>query len=843
MKQRFVAQRAVLIIAMVANASAAHAIVRSWNVPSGDWFVGTNWNPNGVPAATDDVVINNGGTCTLDASASVTAFTLSSGTLTGSGTLTVNGLLTWSDGVMSGTGVTTASGGLTISAVAGAFAGPNLRRTLNNTAGATLTGASGSMKLGADGVLSNQSGATFDVPGDAGIVGNGGNAQTRIDNAGLFEKSGGSGTSDIGVTFNNSGTTDVQSGTLRLVDGSDTGAFTVNNATLRFSAGTRTLSASASIAGAGTVDVTSGVVNHAGTYNITGSTTMSGGAGAANLTGTVTNLGALTINATSGGTFNLSNTNGTVTVPSFSFLAGTFTGSGTLSVSGTMSWADGTMTGTGTTTAAGGLTITAVIGAFAGPNLQRTLNNIAGATLSGASGSMKLGANGVLSNQLGATFDVPGDAGFTGNGANAQTRIDNAGLFRKSGGSGITTVDLKFTNSGTTESLSGTLRFTAAFTQSGGTTRLNGGSITSFSAVSVQGGILEGNGTLTADVSNTGGSFSPGLSAGLLSETGSYTQGSGGTYNVEIGGLSAGAQFDKTTITGSATLGGTLSIALINAYEPNLGDTFQIMTFGSRSGDFASVTGTVIGNGKMFQKVVTATDVVLQVVAEPTVTATVTATATPTETATQTATNTPTATLTNTPTTTATPTLKAGCPAVPETGCFAAGKNLVLVKNPTDATKRKFLWKWNNGGQLAQGDFGDPLNGSTSYSLCLYDYSFFNGVQFRMGLELMPGGLCGGVACWKSAGTKGWSYKNSAANADGVVQVKMVGGEAGKSKIKFSGRGLNLPLPAPYSPALYFEMSPNVLVQMHSSTPANCWTSTFMSASKNDGSSYKAKQP
>src|SRR6266446_10849429 len=57
------------------SGEAAYATSFSWNVGSGDWFTATNWSPNGVPGAADDVVISNGGTCTLDAAASITNFT------------------------------------------------------------------------------------------------------------------------------------------------------------------------------------------------------------------------------------------------------------------------------------------------------------------------------------------------------------------------------------------------------------------------------------------------------------------------------------------------------------------------------------------------------------------------------------------------------------------------------------------------------------------------------------------------------------------------------------------------------------------------------------------------
>jgi len=55
---------------------------------------------------------------------------------------------------------------------------------------------------------------------------------------------------------------------------------------------------------------------------------------------------------------------------------------------------------------------------------------------------------------------------------------------------------------------------------------------------------------------------------------------------------------------------------LVNAYEPDLGDTFEIMTFASRTGTFSSVQGLLIGNGKRFDLTYGPTNIILEVVPE-----------------------------------------------------------------------------------------------------------------------------------------------------------------------------------------------------------------------------------
>ncbi len=53
--------------------------------------------------------------------------------------------------------------------------------------------------------------------------------------------------------------------------------------------------------------------------------------------------------------------------------------------------------------------------------------------------------------------------------------------------------------------------------------------------------------------------------------------------------MTAGTEFDRLAISGTATLSGALNISLINGFTPNPGDSFQIMTFGSRSGTFTTI--------------------------------------------------------------------------------------------------------------------------------------------------------------------------------------------------------------------------------------------------------------
>ncbi len=56
--------------------------------------------------------------------------------------------------------------------------------------------------------------------------------------------------------------------------------------------------------------------------------------------------------------------------------------------------------------------------------------------------------------------------------------------------------------------------------------------------------------------------------AGLLSISGKYTQTATGSLNVELGGTTAGSQYDELVVSGTAMLGGTVNVSLINGFQP-----------------------------------------------------------------------------------------------------------------------------------------------------------------------------------------------------------------------------------------------------------------------------------
>ncbi|MBK7905105.1 MAG: hypothetical protein IPJ78_00915 [Gemmatimonadetes bacterium] len=76
--------------------------------------------------------------------------------------------------------------------------------------------------------------------------------------------------------------------------------------------------------------------------------------------------------------------------------------------------------------------------------------------------------------------------------------------------------------------------------------------------------------------------------AGQLAITGNFT-GSSGTVAVDLGGLVPVTQYDQLTISGTATLGGTLNVGLFGGFTPTPGSSFDVLTAGTRTGTFGTV--------------------------------------------------------------------------------------------------------------------------------------------------------------------------------------------------------------------------------------------------------------
>ena len=214
----------------------------------------------------------------------------------------------------------------------------------------------------------------------------------------------------------------------------------------------------------------------------------------------------------------------------------------------------------------------------------KTLRN--NATANWNLGNMTLSSGAVFENQ--GTFNANATTTMT---ATATEEFINSGVLTKNTSGTTTTMNIPFTNNGTVEVSEGSLVFQQGLDNGEDIVLdLGGGTLNPGETLTLDSGdSLIGSGSLSANLTNSG-TVSPGSSPGTITVNGDYTQEASGTLAIELGGTTPDTEHDQLVVTGAATLGGTLDVTLINAFSPQVGNSFTIMTYGSVSGSFASAS-------------------------------------------------------------------------------------------------------------------------------------------------------------------------------------------------------------------------------------------------------------
>ncbi|MDX1419468.1 MAG: T9SS type A sorting domain-containing protein, partial [Rubricoccaceae bacterium] len=266
-------------------------------------------------------------------------------------------------------------------------------------------------------------------------------------------------------------------------------------------------------------------------------------------------------------------------VGTLTLMGGVLEGGGTITVTSALDWSGGQMDGSGMTVL--GPSVPLTIGA-ANVNLNgtRTLRTEGPVTWTG---DVDLGGSG------NATFENAGSLTSSGPGERrASPTFRNAGTLVHDGGT------LRFNgpadNEGLVQILDGTIRM-SGLNGTGGTDTgrheigASGRLEYVFSTWTVaEGAEVVGTGTV-AFVDGTvvnQATWRPGASPGIVTIDSDWPAPEPeAVLDVEIGGPTPGTDFDQFSVTGRATLGGTLRVTLLDGFEPAEGDRFRIVAAGS----------------------------------------------------------------------------------------------------------------------------------------------------------------------------------------------------------------------------------------------------------------------
>lgn len=231
----------------------------------------------------------------------------------------------------------------------------------------------------------------------------------------------------------------------------------------------------------------------------------------------------------------------------------------------------------GSTYGPGHLVITnGATGTFSGGSVdaQRVLNY----GTNNVTGGLSLSGNAFYHNRTGArTYFGGGSLG------GAPAAMLNEGLMDGYGG-----VTLNLTNRATVlanDPLNRNLAL-GTYVQETGLTESGPGSLSG--ALDILGGTLLGTNAITGSLRNAA-TLTPGKPFGLLSVSGDYTNRSAGLETLVIGSATASSGFPRVAVGGTAHLGGTLSVAFTNGFEPVPGNLFTVMVFNARSGVFDQI--------------------------------------------------------------------------------------------------------------------------------------------------------------------------------------------------------------------------------------------------------------
>ncbi len=595
-----------------------------WVGGVGNWSDPNNWNPVGVPTATDDVTIYNGEvTVDVDAYAKSvvfqgTSFTVNSGvTLTiensayyglrcNGGDVTNNGsiVINTSDrnGILNqGTGDITNNGTITINGTTGFYHGIDNRVGFINSATGVINidnteDGSGIYNAPGTQIFWNEGEINIGLSDDIGYYGIDNRAEFY--NNGAIDIGSASGTIGRGGVFN-------EADAVKFTN--DAGSLTINNAGTNFSGiDNRSVfdndNNSPITMGA---NVYRGIDNNGGTFNnIDGTISIAKISDSAILNrnsasftnqsimdfsgNTTANKPCLDSRASFSNTgiidINDSQGQGIVVYAGSSF---SNTGTGEINIGNTASIAKNGLDNNGTFTNGGTLNIGSA-SSIGGRGLYSTgtFNNDEGTINIDNTTTQALYNNGGTFNNINIAEINIGLVAHCGH-----RGIDNNGTFLNEDVSGIYIKDVQYESIYTTNGVFSNYGTYKQVLPTGSFWAISGASGSSFINKST-GEIYSGK-AINGNYFTNEGALNPGNSPGKLQINNNYNGNAGSKLNIEIGGTTPETEYDQLNFQNLATddISNTdLVVSYINGYTPSGGESFDIVVGNGFSGQFNSIT-------------------------------------------------------------------------------------------------------------------------------------------------------------------------------------------------------------------------------------------------------------
>ncbi len=661
-------KNSIIVLAIFTAFTTAHADTIVWtNTAGGNWNTAANWSPNVIPGSSDTVEVTNDASYTVNVdgtanagnmvlgtsdagSTNIQAFQLTTGNnfiLNGTATVTTNGQFNLYSGVMIGTNAildgtfngnaATVSGTFTILSNSVLNINPP-GMIFNGFPDQQVMTNYGTVNWNATQVYEDNSGVIYNyglwlAQTDGTISGRLESGNGAFENYGTFRKSGGTNTTlfDGNGTLNNYGEVDIQTGSLTVQSGQDSGWInTSNNTLLTFAnfilAGTNLFTGGGILTNStleGTNAVMEGTLAGASPLTIGGTLTIDSGAELQILSGaafdgyvdghftpclftnngtvlwstndinddnlpTIDNYGLWVAQGddtlfgrqvdgpttfNNYGTFEKLGTAGTTTMDAntvFNNLGGTVrTASGTIGIQ------NGNGYGTFDTASNSLLQLTKFN--FMADSVFTNTGTVSG--LLEATNAIFEGTLDVANSTLSGNFTLESDCGLNIGGGVIFNGFPNATTITNYGTVTWATGNITGDNSPTIVN-SGLWLAEGDGTFNG---RVSGGS-TTFDNLGTfrKTGSLGGSTSLTSFQFNNPGLFD--VQTGEVAMVANFAPG-GGTVNF---GINSATNFGNLHFSGAVTLGGTLSANLNNLFAPSVSNSFPVVTYSAESGAFTN---------------------------------------------------------------------------------------------------------------------------------------------------------------------------------------------------------------------------------------------------------------
>lgn len=169
-------------------------------------------------------------------------------------------------------------------------------------------------------------------------------------------------------------------------------------------------------------------------------------------------------------------------------------------------------------------------------------------------------------------------------------------------------------------------------------------------------------------------------------------------------------------------------------------------------------------------------------------------------------------------------------PAAASCRVGAPGRGLLQVQKGSEPARDRVWWTWKTTESVAKAEFGDPVSGPSSFTLCVFgdDGRLLFDATARAAVN------CGTMPCWRET-TSGFAYRDSSPGPDGASSVRLTGSPTpSRATLSFAGRGAGLGLQG--LPVTALPLRARLL---RSDSP-QCWESSHSSPVRNGAAWFKA---